>query len=304
MTEFATCRWSGTSKGMTDEPDITDHADVRRLIRSALEEDIGDGDVTTAALVPETRTADAVILSREAVTVCGTSVAAAVFHAVDPELAVDILVRDGSHARADVTLMTISGKAASILAAERTALNFMQRLSGVATMTARFVDCAGPHGTRILDTRKTTPGYRRLEKYAVKCGGGQNHRFGLFDQVLIKDNHRRLWRDGAAGGLDAAVEAARAHAPNLPVEIEVESEAELQEALKASPDWVLLDNMDPEQMARCVRLCKGVCKTEASGGITFDTLEAVASTGVDAVSLGCLTHSAPAVDLSLEWLHV
>jgi nicotinate-nucleotide pyrophosphorylase (carboxylating) len=187
-----------------------------------------------------------------------------------------------------------------VLAGERTALNFLQRLSGIATLTRRFVDAVREQGTTILDTRKTTPGYRWLEKYAVRCGGGSNHRAGLYDRVLIKDNHRRFWNEHEAGRLDLAVRAARRRFPDVPVEIEVESPEELACALRGEPDWVLLDNMSPELLGECVRVCAGRARLEASGGITLANVRDVARTGVDAVSLGCLTHSAPAADLSLE----
>jgi nicotinate-nucleotide pyrophosphorylase (carboxylating) len=195
--------------------------------------------------------------------------------------------------------MTVEGPVRGILTAERTALNFLQRMSGIATLTRRFVERAGP-SVAILDTRKTTPTLRVLEKYAVLCGGGQNHRFGLYDRCLIKDNHRRLWRKGGAARLDQAVREARRRFPDREVEVEVENEAELRSALKAGPEWVLLDNMTPAQMKRCVRICDGRVLIEASGGITLKNVAQVAATGVDAISLGCLTHSAPAADLSLE----
>jgi len=179
-------------------------------------------------------------------------------------------------------------------------LNFMQRMTGMATMTARFVDVVSQYDCHILDTRKTTPTLRPFEKYAVLCGGGTNHRFGLFDKVMIKDNHRRLWRDGDGGDLAAAVLEARRQYPDLEIEIEVESESELRNALDGSPEWILLDNMSPELMAKCVEITEGRSKLEASGGITLVNVEAAAKSGVDAISLGCLTHSAPSVDLSLE----
>jgi nicotinate-nucleotide pyrophosphorylase (carboxylating) len=178
----------------------------------------------------------------------------------------------------------------------------MQRMAGIATLTRRFVERAAPHGTVILDTRKTTPTLRVLEKYAVLCGGGENHRMGLYDRIMIKDNHRRLWQEGDAGRLDLAVAAARERFPGLAVEVEVESLAELDSALAGSPEWILLDNMTPALLAACVARCGGRARLEASGGITLANIEAVAASGVDAVSLGCLTHSAPAVDLSLEIL--
>ena len=196
--------------------------------------------------------------------------------------------------------MTIRGSARSILTAERTALNFLQRMSGIATLTSVFVDKARRHGVMILDTRKTTPTLRILEKYAVLCGGGRNHRFGLFDRFLIKDNHRRLWGHGQAARLGDAVHQARKRFPGLPVEVEVESEAELRSALDGKPEWILLDNMAPARLRCCVKICAGRSRLEASGGINLRNISRVAATGVDAVSLGCLTHSAPAADLSLE----
>ena len=279
---------------------IASHPDVQRLIAMALEEDVGTGDVTTDSLVPADRMATAVILTRQDIVVSGGAVAAAVFNAVDPALTVETLVADGQAAKRNDVILRIHGPAASILVAERSALNFMQRLCGVATLTESFRRLTAPYGTHILDTRKTTPGYRRLEKYAVQCGGGANHRMGLYDRVLIKDNHRRLWSEQNRGGLDAAVDAARARHPEVAIEIEVESIEELKQVLLTEPDWVLFDNMPPDIMKQCVELCKGRCKTEASGGITLETVEAAAATGVDAISLGCLTHSASSVDLSLE----
>jgi nicotinate-nucleotide pyrophosphorylase (carboxylating) len=228
-------------------------------------------------------------------------VAQAVMQAVDPGVRCVVRVPDGGEAAAGATILSLSGRAASILTAERTALNFMQRMCGVATLTAAFVAAVRPFGTRVLDTRKTTPGLRLFEKHSVRCGGGENHRFGLFDRVLIKDNHRRLWQDGDPGRLDLAVAAARSRFPALAVEVEVETLVELRCALRGRPEWVLLDNMTCDLMRLCVAEAKGVSLTEASGGITLARAASVAATGVDAISLGCLTHSAPAVDLSLEW---
>jgi len=224
-----------------------------------------------------------------------------VFELVDPELKVEIVVPDGCDVVKGGTVLTVRGRAASILVAERTALNFMQRMCGIASLTARFVEAVREYGTMILDTRKTTPNLRVFEKYAVLCGGGTNHRFGLYDRILMKDNHRRLWKGGDPDRLDLAVEAARKAYPDLEIEIEVESVEECKSALRARPEWIMLDNMDCETMRTCVALCKGIALTEASGGITLDRAREVAATGVDAISLGCLTHSAGSVDLSLEW---
>jgi nicotinate-nucleotide pyrophosphorylase (carboxylating) len=282
-------------------PDITREPQVADVIRRALEEDIGPGDVTTMALVPGNLTARAELVSREDVVVSGMDVARAVFYGVDTDLACGIRVPDGESAAAGSVLMEVEGCAAAILTAERTALNFAQRMTGIATLTAAFVRKVAPYGAAILDTRKTTPTLRMLEKYAVLCGGGQNHRTGLYDRVLIKDNHRHLWRRDEASRLDLAVEEARKHFAGGLVEVEVESEEELRSALRGKPDWILLDNMDPEALARCVAICGGACRLEASGGIDLDSVEAVARSGVDAISLGVLTHSARSADLSLEF---
>lgn len=278
------------------------HADPVALaaIRSALREDLGAGDPTSEALVPGNLTGEARIVSKGAYVLAGGDVACAVFRETDAALQCRAVVSDGRAVGAGDVVLEIRGSARAILAAERTALNFLQRLTGIATHTRRFVESVRRYGTQILDTRKTTPGLRAMERHAVVCGGGVNHRFGLFDRVLIKDNHRRIWKAVSGRGLDEAVRQARKRYPGLLVEIEVDSLAELDEALPARPDWVLCDNMDPETLRRCVERCRGVARTEASGGISLATVQAVAETGVDAVSLGCLTHSSPAADLSLE----
>ena len=284
--------------------------DVMRLpaakaaVRLALDEDLGRPwcDATSVALVDPRAVATGEIYAKgEGCVVAGATVAAAVFKAVDPKIKVKVLKRDGSQARSKEPILVFRGKARSILAAERTALNFMQRLSATATLTKKFVDATKRYKTLILDTRKTTPGLRVFEKYAVTCGGGTNHRFGMFDRVLMKDNHRRLWKGGDPDRLDQAVLAARKRFPKLAVEVEVESLRECASALKARPEWIMLDNMSCADMKKCVRLCKGKVKTEASGGITLARAKEVAATGVTAISLGCLTHSAGSVDLSLEW---
>lgn len=273
-------------------------------VRSALAEDIGSGDVTTLALVDSTVQARGAILAREACRVAGGDVASAALREIDPAIQCTTVVPDGGDVGAGGAILRIQGAAAGILTAERTALNFMQRMCGIATRTAQFVQAVRDFHTLILDTRKTTPGLRLFEKYSVLCGGGVNHRFGLYDRVLIKDNHRRLWHAGDPDRLDLAVAAARQRFPGLPVEVEVESIAELQSALRGRPEWVLLDNMSCELMRECVALAQGIAKTEASGGITLKRVRDVATTGVDAISVGGLTHSAPAVDLSLEWTAV
>jgi nicotinate-nucleotide pyrophosphorylase (carboxylating) len=279
---------------------ISDNPMVKDLIRRALEEDVGAGDVTTLSVVPETSRGRAVILSRGHYVVSGLNVAAAVFGAVDDSLQCRFLSADGDGVKPDQALMTIEGRVRGILTGERTALNFMQRMTGIASRTREFADKVKPYGTRILDTRKTTPTLRILEKYAVTCGGGTNHRMGLYDMVLIKDNHRRLWQAAGISNLQGAVAAARAKFPGIPVEVEVESEAELRDALRATPEWIMLDNMEPARMRECVTICAGRAKLEASGGVALATVEAIAATGVDAISIGGLTHSSPAADLSLE----
>jgi nicotinate-nucleotide pyrophosphorylase (carboxylating) len=281
--------------------DVMDDPRALAAVVAALDEDVGAGDATTLALVDPHARAEGEILSREACRVAGATVGLAVLKRVDPSLEVEIVAPDGSDVAAGGVILKIRGRAASILVAERTALNFMQRMCGVATMARRFVEATREFGTLILDTRKTTPNLRLFEKYAVTCGGGTNHRFGLYDRVLIKDNHRRLWLGGDPGRLDLAVVAARKAFPKLAVEVEVESVEECRGALKARPEWIMLDNMDCDMMRTCVALCKGVSKTEASGGITLERARDVAATGVDAISLGCLTHSVKSIDLSLEW---
>lgn len=285
-------------------PDLMQDPRTLATMRMALAEDVGTGDATTLALVDPAVQARGVILSREPCRVAGGGVAAAVLLAVDPAIRCETVVPDGADATAGGVILRLEGPAAGILVAERTALNFMQRMCGIATRTAQFVQAVLGLPAVILDTRKTTPGLRLFEKYSVLCGGGVNHRFGLYDRILIKDNHRRLWHDGDPDRLDLAVAAARRRFPNLQLEVEVESLAELRSALKGRPDWVLLDNMSCELMRTCVEMSHGVAKTEASGGITLARVREVAATGVDAISVGGLTHSAPSVDMSLEWAAV
>ncbi len=284
---------------MYKQMNLDEQAEVRRIVARALKEDVGGGDITTRALIPGYRQVRARILTRQNCVVCGGRVAEMVFRSLDEEVSVEILRPDGVRAGPGDALLLIEGLAEPVLAAERTALNFMQRMTGIATLTSEFVARVEKHGVMIMDTRKTTPGLRIIEKYAVQCGGGVNHRMGLYDAILIKDNHKKLIAEDGMSLTDA-VRAARRAAPDKIVEVEVESMEELRAALDGRPDWILLDNMDPETMRECVRLCAGKVKTEASGGITLDIVEEVAATGVDAISLGCLSHSAPAADLSLE----
>jgi len=277
---------------------------ARAAVRLALDEDLGSPwcDATSEALVDPKAVATGEIYSKgTGCVVAGATVAKAVMKAVDPTIKVEILKPDGSVAKPREAILTFRGKARSILAAERTALNFMQRMCATASLAKKFVEATKRHKTLILDTRKTTPGLRVFEKYAVTCGGGTNHRFGMFDRVLMKDNHRRLWRGGNPDELGQAVVAARKRFPKLAVEVEVESLRECASALKARPEWIMLDNMSCADMRKCVKMCRGKVKTEASGGITLERAKEVAATGVTAISLGCLTHSAGSVDLSLEW---
>ncbi|MEX2607750.1 MAG: carboxylating nicotinate-nucleotide diphosphorylase [Kiritimatiellia bacterium] len=280
--------------------DLENEEFVRDLIRLALSEDLGDaGDVTSAALMPDAKMAVHMV-AREACVPAGLTLAARVFRSVDPELEVLALAQEGQVVEAGEDLLWISGPAMGILSAERTALNFVQRLTGIATLTRTYVDRVSDLGTQILDTRKTTPGWRLLEKYAVHCGGGVNHRAGLYDQILIKDNHLAHWRRSTGKSIAEAVEAARRHAPGLLVEVEADTVPQVEKLLEAKPDWILLDNMTCMEMEACVEMCRGICKTEASGGITLDTLRGVAETGVDAISVGALTHSVRSVDIALD----
>ena len=258
-----------------------------------LAEDVGSGDVTTTALVDEDQTCKAVVLAKETGVICGLDVAAAVF----AELGVrfEPLVAEGSAVEAE-PIAEVEGPARGVLTAERVALNLIGRLSGIATLTRRYVDAVAGTGATILDTRKTTPGLRALEKHAVAIGGGTNHRLGLDDAVLIKDNHLRL-----VGGIAGAVTRARA-ATTLPVEVEAETLTQVHEAVEAGADTILLDNMTLGELREAVALVAGRAKLEASGGVTLDTVRAIADTGVDFVSVGALTHSARSLDVSLEVL--
>ena len=287
------------------------------LIDQALEEDIRDGDVTSLYFVPEDAKSSGRIVSREDAVLAGVEVAEAVFKKVDPETEVKVVRGSGDSIKPGEVAMEISGSSRSILSAERVALNFLQRLSGVATLTRAFVDAAGDHKARILDTRKTTPGYRRLEKYAVACGGGANHRMGLYDAVMIKDNHLAFYRawnkeskDAIVEGLQLARDWVEANKSTLPngaqtvVQLEVDTLEQFERALPSKPDIVLLDNMTNEQLTTAVNrrdeAAPGVL-LEASGGVNLDTIGGIAKTGVDRISIGALTHSAVNFDIGLDW---
>jgi nicotinate-nucleotide pyrophosphorylase (carboxylating) len=272
--------------------------EIDTAVDRALAEDLGRaGDITTIATVPEEATARAVLMARKGGTIAGLPLVAATFRRLAPEIEITALARDGNAVAAKTELMTITGPARAILAAERTALNFGGALSGVATATARYVRKIAHTKTRVICTRKTTPGLRALQKYAIRCGGGFNHRFGLDDAVLIKDNHIAV-----AGGIRAVLERAKASVGHLvKIEIEVDNLVQLEEVLKVGlADVVLLDNMDVETMRKAVKMVDGQLVIEASGGITLDTVAAIAETGVDYVSSGALTHSAPNLDIGLD----
>ena len=296
--------------------------EIERIVRQALAEDIGPGDATTAATVSPHAGARAHILSRQTLVCAGLPLAEKVFQALDPEMEVVSLHTDGSFVEPGVTLVEMRGNATAILTGERTALNFLAHLCGIATLTRRFVEQLAATKTRIRDTRKTTPGLRTLEKYAVKMGGGTNHRFGLYDAILLKENHIVL-----AGGIKAALDKAHTYvSPKVPapraasaydaagldpevvgpgplaVQVEVRNESELIEALGAGAEAVLLDNMTPERATECVKIARGIradCVIEISGGITLENARAYAEAGADFLSSGMLTHSAPAANLSL-----
>ena len=270
-------------------------------MRAALREDIGDGDVTTLATVPAEMIAAAVMVAREPLVVCGLELAEAVFHQVSPTIEIKRVAIDGQRVGRGQPLLRLRGPAQGILTAERVALNFVQRLSGIATLTARFVEAVTGTKARILDTRKTTPGLRSLEKYAVAQGGGTNHRFGLFDRVLIKDNHLAALRLEPPNAIEAAVRRARAQYPRLEVEVEADTLEQVEQALLTRADFILLDNMPVEDLRAAVWLVNGRAKTEASGGVTLASVRAIAETGVDFISVGGLTHSARAADIALDF---
>jgi nicotinate-nucleotide pyrophosphorylase (carboxylating) len=266
----------------------------RDLVRRALEEDVGSGDVTTEATVPADASARGVFIAKSECVIAGLDVAFEVFRQVDDAVRCSPKLRDGERCPPGTTIAVVDGSARALLIAERTALNLLQRLSGIATLASRYVDAAGGR-IIILDTRKTTPTLRGLEKYAVRCGGAQNHRAGLYDAILIKDNHIRL-----AGGVRNAVARARAHRPELTLEIEAETLDQVDEALDAGAEIVLADNMTAAQIGEVVRRARGRARVEISGGVTLARIPELAATGADFVSAGALTHSAPAVDISFE----
>ena len=270
---------------------------IESAVAAALAEDLGlAGDITTDSVIAPEMTASGVFAARKPGTIAGLDLTAAAFRQLDPTTQLDIFVPDGSSVEAGAVVARVSGSARALLTGERVALNFLGRLSGIATLTRRYVDAVAGTRAHIVDTRKTTPGLRAFEKYAVRAGGGMNHRIGLFDAVLIKDNHIAV-----AGGIGQAIAAARARAGHMvKIEIEVDTLDQLREALQHRIDAVLLDNMTPAQLAEAVREVDGRVITEASGGVNLETVRAIAEAGVDLISIGALTHSAPVLDLGLD----
>lgn len=280
---------------MTLNPSL--HPDVLDAIRRALAEDIGPGDVTTNSIVPPDAVMRGRIIAKQDGVVAGLDVAQAVYRVVDERITFTALVAEGARVTNRQTLALVSGPARGLLTAERTALNFLGRMSGIATLTRQFVDAVAGTGATILDTRKTAPGLRMVDKLAVQRGGGRNHRIGLYDMVLIKDNHIDF-----AGSLRAAVERARAHAPHLEIEVEARTLDDVREALDLGVRRIMLDNMTPAMMAEAVRLVAGRARLEASGNVSLDTIRQIAETGVDDISVGALTHSARVFDVSFDYL--
>ncbi len=270
--------------------------ELQKLIEHCLNEDIGTGDLTTNSIVPADTASTGFIVTREGGVVAGLPLAEMVFRCIDPSVKFHALVQDGEKVELNRVLAKVTGSARAILTGERLVLNFLQRLSGIATATARLVELVKGEKAHIVDTRKTTPGLRVLEKYAVRVGGGHNHRFGLYDAVLIKDNHIKM-----AGGIKSAVETARRSCPHtVKIEVEVEDLAGVEEALAARADIIMLDNMDQATMRKAVALVSGRALVEASGGISAGNIRAVAETGVDLISVGALTHSIKSLDISLD----
>jgi len=276
-------------------------SEIRAAVKAALTEDLGGGDVTTLATVPRALTFKAVMRAREPLVVAGLDFARAAFLRLSSAVKVEYRVHDGTHVGRGENLLRICGSARAILTAERVALNFVQRLSGIATLTAQFVAAIKGSRVQILDTRKTTPGWRRFEKYAVACGGGRNHRAVLSDLVLIKDNHLAALRGERPNPIAAAIQKALKSYPKLKVEIEADTLEQVAHAAEAGADIILLDNMTPEQMRQAVKIAKGRAKTEASGGVNLENVRAIAACGVDFISVGALTHSARAVDIGLDF---
>lgn len=282
---------------------LIDYDRIYQLISLALLEDLAEtGDTTTIAVVPDNITVSAILRCKEDCVCAGLPVAERVFNAIDETIEFEALVAEGDACPTMTPMAKITGNAQSLLTAERTALNFMQRLSGIATTARRYADLVADSKTVILDTRKTTPGWRNIEKYAVAVGGASNHRIGLYDRIMIKDNHRALAGMEGSGGIIRSVQRSRALFPQLEVEVEADTLDEVKAAIEAGADYILLDNMSNEQMIEAVAINAGRTKLEASGGITSERIPAIARIGVDYISVGALTHSVKAVDISMEIL--
>jgi nicotinate-nucleotide pyrophosphorylase (carboxylating) len=293
ITPFQPARFVSASPGFP----LSDAA-VLALVRSALDEDDASKDVTTIATVLQGRRARGLLVARDPGVVCGVPLALAAFRILDPDVSIRVDAEDAVEVEAGAEVLFVSGRARGILSAERTALNFMQRLSGIATLTRQFVKAVEGTRAKIVDTRKTTPGWRGLEKYAVRCGGGTNHRFSLSEAVLVKDNHLAA----CEGDMVEAVRRVREHAaPGTAVQVECDSPEQVKAAVDARVESILLDNMSVEQLAESVEIARGRAITEASGGVTLATVAAIAATGVDRISVGALTHSAPALNLALDF---
>jgi len=276
-------------------------AEIRRAVRAALAEDLGGGDATTLATVPAKARSIALMRAREPLVVAGIQFAEIVFRELAAKIEIKRGCRDGRRVKAGGTLLKIYGSSRAILSAERVALNFVQRLSGVATATAQFVEAVRGTQVKILDTRKTTPGWRRFEKYAVACGGGKNHRVGLFDMILIKDNHLAALQNEKPNAIAAAISRSRKKFPKLKVEVEADTLEQVAQAAAAGADIILLDNMTPAQLRQAVKIVRDRALTEASGGVNLKTVRKIAATGVDYISVGVITHSARAVDIGLDF---
>jgi nicotinate-nucleotide pyrophosphorylase (carboxylating) len=275
--------------------------EFRELVRAALKEDIGAGDATTESTIPADATAQAEMVAREPLIVSGLELAKMAFEERSPTVKIEQAMEDGEKVSAGEKLLSIRGPARAILEAERVALNFVQHLSGIASITHRYVNAVAGTNAKILDTRKTLPGWRALEKYAVRCGGGENHRAGLFDMILIKDNHLAVLARNSPDPISIAVLSARTKYPKLKVEVETDNLDQVRAAVQAGADIILLDNMRPEILREAVAIVAGRAKTEASGGVSLEGVRAIAETGVDFISVGAITHSARAVDIGLDF---
>ncbi|MGI8966052.1 MAG: carboxylating nicotinate-nucleotide diphosphorylase [Limisphaerales bacterium] len=275
--------------------------EINRILKIAFAEDLGAGDATTLATIGKNLKIKANMIAREPLVVAGLDLAKAAFKKLSPQIKIRAFVSDGQKVNKRKILLQIQGSASAILTAERIALNFVQQLSGIATLTAKFVKTVAGTSVKILDTRKTTPGLRLLEKYAVACGGGKNHRFGLHDMILIKDNHLAARKNEFPNAIAVAVQRARKMYPRLKIEVEADTLEQVKQALHAGADIILLDNMSMKQTRAAVKMIAGKVKTEASGNVNLKSVRAIAKTGVDFISVGALTHSAPSVDIGLDF---